>query len=132
MQPIRQETPILDHTARGGEMMTHDTQARYDAEGLLARMRSILDDHDAERRDIDDVNIYVGLMLYTLEELWDVVGRSDFTTGAPWVRYQARACAAVISDLCRQPDWDNAQDPVSWDAYNDTIKTIGWLLELAA
>jgi hypothetical protein len=112
--------------------MTHDTQVRYDAEGLLAQMRSILDHHDAERRDIDDVNIYVGLMLYTIEKLWDVVGRSDLTTGAYWTRYQARACAAVIGDLCRQPGWDNAKDPTDWDTYYDTIKTIRWLLEGAS
>ena len=110
--------------------MTHDTQARYDAEGLLAQMRRILDDHDAERREIDDVNIYVGLMLSTLEELWDVVGRSDITTGGYGVKYQARACAAVIGDLCRQPGWDHATDPASWDTYSDTIRTIRWLLEL--
>ena len=112
--------------------MTHDTQARYDAEGLLAQMHSILDHHDAERRDIDDVNMYVGLMLCTLEKLWDIVERSDLTTGAYGIRYQARACAAVIGDLCGQPGWDNAMDPASWDAYSDTIRTISWLLEWAS
>jgi hypothetical protein len=112
--------------------MAHDTQARYDAEGLLAQMHSILDDHDAERRDIDDVNIYVGLMLDTLEQLWDVVGRSDLTTGPYGTRYQARACAAVIGDLCRQPGWDNAEDPTDWETYNDTIRTVRWLLEVAS
>jgi hypothetical protein len=81
--------------------MTHDTQTRYDAEGLLAQMRRILDEHDAERREIDDVNIYLGLMLTTLEELWDVVGRSNVTTRDYGVKYQVRACAAVVGDLCR-------------------------------
>jgi hypothetical protein len=112
--------------------MTHDTQVRYDAEGLLEQMRGILDHHDAERRDIDDVNIYVGLMLYTIEKLWDVVGRSDLTTGAYGTRYQARACAAVMGNLCRQPGWDNAMEPASWDAYDYTIRTIRWLLKVAA
>ncbi len=123
--------------------MTHDTQVRYDAEGLLEQMRSILDHHDAERQDIDDVNIYVGLMLDTLEQLWDVVGRSDLTSEAYMTRcqarvggyrrrYQARACAAVVGDLCRQLGWDNAKAPTDWDTYSDTIRTIRWLLEVAS
>jgi hypothetical protein len=93
-------------------------------------MRRILDEHDAERREIDDVNIYVGLMLRTLEELWDVVGCSDVTTGAYGVKYQARACAAVVGDLCKQPGWDHATDPDSWDFYVATIRTLRWLLDL--
>ena len=110
--------------------MTPDTPARYDADGMLTQMLSILDEHDAERRDIDDVNIYVGLMLVTLEELWELVQRSDVTTGHHETRYQARACAAVIGDLCRQPGWDEANDPADWATYNDTISTLRWLLEL--
>ena len=112
--------------------MTHDPQPRDDAYGLLAQMRSILHQHDAERREIDDVNIYVGLMLRTLEELWDIVRRSDVQSRrvrAP-TRHQARACAALIGDLCRQPDWNNAREPADWDLYVETIQTLHWLLQM--
>jgi hypothetical protein len=117
-------------------MMTHDTQARCDAKGLLAQMRSILDTYDAERFTIGDVDIYVGLILHTLEKLWDVVGRSDVTRDDGTMegyrmRYKARACAAVVGDLCRQPDWDNARDPATWDTYSFTIRTLRWLLDVA-
>jgi hypothetical protein len=114
--------------------MTHDTPERYDAEGILTQMRSILDSFDEERREIDDVNIYVGLMLGTIEELWVLVQHSGIKRPDEILRlmqyYQARACAAVIGDLCRQPDWDNAIDPTDWDNYSETIRTLRWLLDL--
>jgi hypothetical protein len=112
--------------------MTHDPQPRYDAYGLLAQMRSMLDQYDAERRDIDDVNIWVGVMLRTLEELWDVVRRNDVPsrTVRASTRYQVRACAAVLGDLCKQSDWDNARGPAEWDTYVDTIGTLRWLLQV--
>jgi hypothetical protein len=112
--------------------MPHDPQPRYDAYGLLAQMRSIVAQHDAERREISDVNIYVGLMLRTLRELWDVVRHSDVESRhiRASTRYQVRACAAVLDDLCKQPDWDNARGPAEWDTYVDTIGTLHWLLEV--
>jgi hypothetical protein len=114
--------------------MTHDTPERDDAEAMLTQMHSILERFDEERREIDDVNIYVGLMLGTIEELWELVRRSDIKRPDEILRlkqyYQARACAAVIGDLCRQPDWDNALDPADWDNYSATIRTLRWLLEL--
>jgi hypothetical protein len=114
--------------------MTDDTPAHYDTNGMLTHMRSILEQFEEERREIDDVNIYVGLMLGTLEELWEIVRRSDVKRPNEPIRlaqyYQARTCAAVIGDLCRQPDWDNASDPDDWETYSETIRTLRWLLEL--
>jgi hypothetical protein len=120
--------------------MTHDTPERYDAEGMLTQMRSILDRFDEERRFDEDipegmmVDIYVGLMLGTIEELWMLVQHSDIKRPDEILRlmqyYQGRACAAVIGDLCRQPDWDNGLDPAEWDTYSETIRTLRWLLEL--
>jgi hypothetical protein len=120
--------------------MTHDTPAHYDANGMMTQMRSILNQFDEERREIDveninlSVDMFVGLMIRILEELWELVRRSDVKRPKEPIRlgqyYQARACAAVIGDLCRQPDWDNDSGPGDWDTYNQTIRTLRWLLEL--
>ena len=110
--------------------MTHDTPAHYDSNGMLTQMRSILNQFNDKRREIDDANIYVGLMLVTLEELWETVRRSDIKKIDGMSQYQVRACAAVIGDLCKQPNWDNASDAEDWDTYSQTIMTLQWLVEL--
>ena len=112
--------------------MTQDPQPRYDAYGMLAQMRSILAQFDADSRHCNDVNIYEGLMIRTLEAVWDVVQRSDVHQDV-WLttRYQVRACTALIRDVCSQPDWDHLRQPEGLDLYRSTIQVLRWLLEVA-
>jgi hypothetical protein len=111
--------------------MTQDPQPRYDAYGMLAQMRSIVAQFDADSRGWNDLNIYEGLMLRTLRALWDVVRHSDVNQDI-WTttRYQVRACTALISDVCRLPGWDEVRQPDSLDLYHPTIESLRWLLQV--
>jgi len=114
--------------------MSHATQAPQDVYAMLAQMRQILTQHDADARDWDDVNVYEGMMWDTLDTLWQVM--RAHSPGLPdqhlWsqTRYEVHACLTLLTEVCRQPDWTWHQQPDRLDRFHLTLKTLRWLLRV--